>query len=179
MNEPSAPTVPLVSPLEALAAELGADAARIEREARLTVSGAVNEMRAEVLSLKLQLTERLAALRDGEAGPQGAPGESGERGEQGEAGTPGADGLTGEQGPPGPPGASVEPVELHAPDDLAPLIGKAIAMLAEAPPLMQAPPPVPQPIVNVTLPAKGIERTRVTKHDKQGRILEFERTASG
>jgi len=34
---------------------------------------------------------------------------------------------------------------------------------------------VPQPIVNVHLPMKGVERTRVTKHDASGRILEFER----
>jgi lambda family phage portal protein len=39
---------------------------------------------------------------------------------------------------------------------------------------------LPKPVepvvnVNVHLPGKGIERTRVTKHDAQGRILEFER----
>jgi hypothetical protein len=36
---------------------------------------------------------------------------------------------------------------------------------------------LPQPIVNVTttMPGKGVERTRVTKHDAAGRILEFER----
>ena len=47
--------------------------------------------------------------------------------------------------------------------------------------ILAAIPQQPQPVVNVTLPSqpgkgKGeIERTRVTKHDEQGRILEFER----
>jgi lambda family phage portal protein len=33
----------------------------------------------------------------------------------------------------------------------------------------------PRPVVNVILPKKGIEVTRVTKHDDKGRIQEFER----
>lgn len=163
----------------ALGGELGDQAARIERDLRLSFALEAERVRAERAEFELRIeravTERLASLKDGPPGPQGAPGPAGERGEPGEA----IVGPPGEPGPPGLPGASVEPVELHAPDDLAPLIGKAIALLAEAPPLTQAVPPVPQPIVNLTLPAKGIERTRVTKHDKQGRILEFERTASG
>lgn len=163
----------------ALGGELGAQTIRIERDLRLAFAVEIERLRGDRAEFELRIeravTERLASLKDGPPGPPGTPGEHGVAGEPGEAIT----GPPGEPGPPGPPGVSVEPVELHAPDDLAPLIGKAIAMLAEAPPLMQAPPPVPPPIVNVTLPAKGVERTRVTKHDKQGRILEFERTASG
>jgi len=121
------------SPLDALAAELGNDMARIKRD----VSGAVAEMRTQV-------AERLAAIRDGEPGP------------------------------PGPPG---EPAQQHAPDELAPLIGRAIALLAEAPPLVRAPPAIPAPVVNVTVPPAPpprIERSRV-KHDEHGRIVEIER----
>lgn len=103
--KPSLHTVPAASPLEALAAELGIDAARVERELRLSVSGAIAELRAEVLSLQLQLAERLALLRDGEPGPQGERGASGERGERGEPGE-GIVGPPGEQGAPGPPGAA-------------------------------------------------------------------------
>jgi len=108
-NESSAPSMPpIISPLEALAAELGANAARIEREVRLQVAGKLAELRAEVLSLKLQMheltTERLGQLRDGEPGPQGERGAAGERGERGEAGPAGAEGPAGEPGAPGPPG---------------------------------------------------------------------------
>jgi hypothetical protein len=48
-------------------------------------------------------------------------------------------------------------------------------MLAEAP-LIVAPGPLP-PVVNVTvpLPAPRTERTRVTRHDEHGRIVEIER----
>lgn len=192
LNEPSVHSMPpTASPLEALAGELGTVAARIERECKLQMAAGLAEMREAIAALNAERAEmrlmtlniereladktaiRLAELRDGEAGPQGMPGEPGERGEKGEAGAPGAEGPPGEQGPPGPAAAPAEPFQLHAPDDLAPLIGRAVAMLAEASPL--APPPAPQPIVNVTLPTKGIERTRVTKHDNQGRILEFER----
>lgn len=51
-----------------------------------------------------------------------------------------------------------QPPEPPAPPDLAAIFAK-----------------LPQPVINVTLPGKGIERTRVTKHDANGRILEFER----
>jgi hypothetical protein len=112
-NPLSLHTVPPVSPLEALAAEVGSDVARLEREMRLAVNGAIAELRAEVLSLKLQMheltTERLGQLRDGEPGPQGERGAAGERGEKGEAGPAGAEGPAGEPGAPGPrgePGAS-------------------------------------------------------------------------
>jgi Collagen triple helix repeat (20 copies) len=96
------------SPLEALAEELGAVAARIERELKLTLSVALAEIREEMSALRASraeselraeraIAEKLAALQDGPPGPQGAPGE---RGEPGEAIT----GPPGEQGPPGPPG---------------------------------------------------------------------------
>jgi hypothetical protein len=75
-------------------------------------------------------------------------------------------------------------------EDMTAAFGEVISHLPQPP---QPPPPPdiagilaaipqqPQPVVNVTLPSqpgkgKGeIERTRVTKHDEQGRILEFER----
>jgi hypothetical protein len=34
---------------------------------------------------------------------------------------------------------------------------------------------VEAPIVNVLMPKKGVERTVVTKHDAEGRVLEFEK----
>lgn len=162
-----------VVPRDPLAAELGTVVGTLERELRLTVGGALGEMRAEVLGLKLQLVERLAELRNGQNGAAGPQGPPGEHGEQGEAGPPGVAGPAGEQGPPGPPGASAMPIELCAPDDIAPMIGRAIALLAEAPPIVPA---QPQPIINVTMPPPArTGRSRVTKHDAQGRILEIER----
>lgn len=140
---------------------------------------AIAEVRAEVAALTLRVhelvAERLAAVKDGEPGPvgeRGPQGSAGERGEQGEPGERGADGSPGIEGPPGPPGASAE---LQAPDDVAEMIGRAVQMLVEAPPLQHAQPP--GPVVNVTVPApvRSVERTRVTKHDDKGRILEIER----
>ena len=131
------------SPLEALAAELGQDAARLERELRLEVRAALAEHELRVRALEQQIIEQRAML----------------------AATPGP------IGPPGPPG---EMPTLEAPDEVAPMIAKAVAMLAEAPPLVMA---QPAPVVNVTvpLPAPRTERTRVTKHDEHGRIVEIER----
>jgi hypothetical protein len=65
------------------------------------------------------------------------------------------------------------PAEPEEPDDIAPMIAKAMALIAEVP----AAPPQPPAVVNVTvpLPAPRTERTRVTKHDEQGRIVEIER----
>ena len=168
---------PLEELAEALGGELGAQAARIERDLKLQLAGTVAQLRAERAEFELKIeravAERLAALKDGPAGP---PGERGERGEPGEAitGPPGEPGI---QGPPGPPGEAAEPPplpELHAPAEIAPLIGRAIAMLAEAPALV--PPLPPAPVVNVTVPqpAPRTERSRV-KHDAQGRVVEIER----
>ena len=128
------------SPLEALAAELGADVGRIERECRMRVDGGITEMRLASAALAHELTERvtarLAEVRDGERGPPG------------------------------------ETPALDVPDDIAPMIARAIALLAEAPPLA-APQPAPA-VVNVNLPAPRTERSRV-KHDAQGRVVEIER----
>jgi hypothetical protein len=73
-----------------------------------------------------------------------------------------------------PPAADPAPPEPEpAPDDIAPMVAKALALL-DAPP---AAPPQPPAVVNVTvpLPAPRPERTRVTKPDEQGRIVEIER----
>jgi hypothetical protein len=136
---------------------LGEVLARERREWRRARDMALNEIRAEISTFKLSVhefvTERLGALRDGETGPAGA------------------DGPEGVQGPPGPPGAAGE-----APDDIALLVGRGIAMLAEAAPAIAAAPGV-APVINVTIPpaARSVERMRVTKHDDKGRILEIER----
>jgi hypothetical protein len=104
-----------ISPLEALADELGAVAARIERELKLTVSVALSQVREEIAALRLAraeselrieraIAEKLAAVQDGPPGPQGSPGERGEPGEAitGPPGEPGIPGPPGEPGPPGP-----------------------------------------------------------------------------
>jgi len=94
-----------ISPLETLAAELGAIAARVERELRLSAAALQAELRAARAEFELRIeravAERLAVLKDGAAGPQG---ERGERGEPGEA----IVGPPGEQGSQGPPGADSE-----------------------------------------------------------------------
>lgn len=102
----------LTLPLEALAAELGSIAARVERELKLQVAALLSEVRAEVAELRtaraeyeLRITTRLGELRDGPQGAQGERGERGERGEPGEA----IQGPPGELGLPGPPGAPGEP----------------------------------------------------------------------
>jgi hypothetical protein len=101
----------LQEPLEALAAELGSITGTLERELRLSTAALLMEVQKELATLRAgqaafelrverAVAERLAALKDGDAGPQG---ERGERGEPGKAieGPPGEQGI---QGPPGPPG---------------------------------------------------------------------------
>ena len=101
------------SPLEVVAEELGAIAARIERELKLALAAALAEIREERSALRADRAEielnlerlvaaKLATLQDGPPGPQG---ERGERGLPGEA----VIGPPGEPGPPGPPGAAGEP----------------------------------------------------------------------
>lgn len=89
------------SPLEALAAEVGADVARIEREMKAAFSLESERLRAEraefLLGIERAVAARLAELKDGPPGPQGSPGERGEPGE-------GIVGPPGDPGPPGPPG---------------------------------------------------------------------------
>lgn len=136
-----------VSPLDALAAEVAADVARIERELRAEVAMVLSEIRQEMAALRadraeteLWIAARLTQLKDGEPGPpgergpsgepgpqgeqgepgpQGPAGERGERGQQGEAGERGIDGPPGEQGIPGPPGAPGERGAEGAPGKLA------------------------------------------------------------
>jgi hypothetical protein len=96
------------SPLEVVAEELGAIAARVERELKLALAAALAEIREERAALRADRAEtelnlerviaaRLATLQDGRDGP---PGPQGERGERGEA----IIGPAGEQGIPGAPG---------------------------------------------------------------------------
>jgi len=90
---------------EALGGELGAIAARIERQLTLRFELEAERLRAGQAEFELRVeravAEKLAAVKDGEPGP---PGESiigpvGERGEKGDPGPPGADSTV-----PGPPG---------------------------------------------------------------------------
>jgi hypothetical protein len=91
----------------------------------------------------------------------------------------------------GEPVQAPEVPALHA-DAIATAIGDAVAAsLREAkPPVVNVTMPdtalgiadaiksLPQPIVNVTVPTfakRGVEVTTVTKHDGDGRILEYER----
>lgn len=95
---------PLETIAEALGTRLGAIAARIERELRLSVAALVLEVRAERAEAELRVERlaaaRLAELKDGQTGPQGPPGERGDKGEPGD----GIQGPPGEPGIPGPPG---------------------------------------------------------------------------
>jgi len=118
-----------LSPLEALADELGAFAARVEREISLSLSTALAELRASRAEIELKVervvAERLAVLQDGPAGPPGPPGESGEPGEAipgppGEPGPPGPPGEPGEQGPPGEPAPPAEPGPAGPPGEPGP-----------------------------------------------------------
>jgi hypothetical protein len=132
-------TVPQ-TPLEELAAALGADVARIERDMRQRIGAfgelvqtGVADIAERTAALGERVEERLAELRD----------------------------------------------PVVAPDELAPLISRAAALLAEAPPLVRVPPAIPGPVVNVTVPLPPaspprVERSRV-KHDDAGRIVEIER----
>src|SRR5262245_23242695 len=77
-------------PREALAAELGSVAQRIEREVVLRVDVALADIRAEMANLRaaaaeqqLAMTTRLAELRDGRDGQDGEPGAAGAPGPQG------------------------------------------------------------------------------------------------
>jgi len=97
-----------LTPLEALADELGAFASGLERELRLSVAKLAAELRADRAEAELNLDRliatKLASLRDGQDGAAGPQGERGERGMPGEA----VIGPVGEPGIPGPPGAPGE-----------------------------------------------------------------------
>ena len=87
-----------------LGGELGAIAARIERDLMLRFALETERLRAQEAEFELRVeravAEKLAMIKDGPPGPQG---ERGERGEPGEAvtGPPGPEGVP---GPPGTPG---------------------------------------------------------------------------
>ena len=87
-----------------LGGELGAIAARIERDLLLRFALEAERLRAQEAEFELRVeravAEKLAGVKDGPPGPQG---ERGERGEPGEAVT-GPQGEQGIAGPPGEPG---------------------------------------------------------------------------
>lgn len=100
--------MPVLDELAAsLGGELGAIAARIERDLLLRFALETERLRAGQAEFELRVeravAERLAGLKDGASGPTGPIGERGERGEPGEA-VPGPRGEPGEPGATGPPG---------------------------------------------------------------------------
>ncbi len=132
----------------------------------------------------------------GDAGEPGAPGERGEPGEaitgppgeQGPPGPPGAAGEPGAEGPPGPPGqdgksmdagevaeivrlafSDIKMPEIAAPDDVAPMIGKAIALLSESPPVPEWK-VQPQPIV-VVAPERRTTSKKITTERVDGNLV--------
>lgn len=170
---------PTLSPLEALGDELGAFASRVEREINLSLSMALAELRATRAEIELKVergvAERLAALQDG---PPGPPGPAGERGEMGLPGDT-IQGPPGEQGPPGPAGAPGEPgapgdpaeqVELAAPDYLVPVLGRALALLNEAPSLPESKAVPPSITLNVLAPGGVRRKTITTQRDADGNL---------
>jgi hypothetical protein len=99
------------TPFDVLADEMGAVAARIERECLLRLSSLSSEVQRQLAECEVRMlrmeaaaTERLAGLRDGLPGERGAPGEAGAKGEAGERGEVGEQGLQGEPGQPGAKG---------------------------------------------------------------------------
>jgi hypothetical protein len=104
---------------------LGAIAARIEREVKLSVAASLAEMREQMSALQalkaeleLHVVTRLTTLQNGEQGPpgergppgeciQGPPGYPGDKGERGETGLQGARGEPGERGLPGKDGEAI------------------------------------------------------------------------
>jgi len=86
---------------EELGEELGAIAARIERELKLSIAAEVAAVRAARAEFELRveraIAEKLASVHDG---PQGPAGPQGERGEPGM-------GIAGPPGEPGPQGESI------------------------------------------------------------------------
>jgi Collagen triple helix repeat (20 copies) len=125
----------MFSPLETLADELGAFAARVEREIKLSVSSMLAEARASNAETELRLDRaiatKLAAIQDGPPGPPGERGESGppgagiqgppgERGALGPAGAAGERGLPGERGETGETGQRGERGETGPPGKFTP-----------------------------------------------------------
>lgn len=95
-NGQSTSTVPAALPLDALAAELGADVSRIERELRLELRAALAEHELRVRALERQIAEQAARLAAIPPPPPGRDGKSivGPAGEPGPAGRDGADGRS-------------------------------------------------------------------------------------
>ncbi|MEJ6847540.1 collagen-like protein [Sinorhizobium fredii] len=93
------------------------------------VSRALAELRAEHKTIVLDLSERVAAIRDGKDGAAGAQGERGDKGDQGDQGDqgdkgdkgePGERGEQGPQGETGAPGPQGEKGDKGDPGDLGP-----------------------------------------------------------
>lgn len=129
------------SPLDALAAELGAVAVQIEREAGLRLSAAISDLQRHEAERELRFSTlerkiegRLAELKDGPQGECGEPGGCGERGEPGERGERGDAGPRGECGDSGRPGIDGASITL---DDVAPLVSDAVERAVAALPAPQ------------------------------------------
>lgn len=136
----------------------------------------------------------------GERGEKGEPGESipgppGPEGPPGEPGRDGKDGGPGEKGEPGPAGqdgksidpaeveamlaerinkslAEIRPFDTTAPDDIALVIGKGIALLAESPPIPEWKAAASPVIVNVaSLEPKRTSKIFKTRRDEAGNLI--------
>lgn len=131
----------------------------------------------------------------GDPGERGDPGPEGPAGPQGEPGVGGKDGEPGEKGEPGPPGRdgqSVDPavveamvaeriekglaeirlIDAAAPNDVAMMIGKGIALLAESPPLPEWKTGAAPIVVNVASPEPTRRsKTITTKRDGEGNLV--------
>lgn len=171
----------LVTPLEALAEELGAITGRMERETDLrlaAIEADINRKAAELELRVLMFEGRAAAVKDGERGEKGLdgipgtpgiPGPEGPRGEPGPSGESivGPQGAPGEPGAAGPPGLAGTPAELsEVPDDIAEQISKAICVLKESP----APAP-PAMVLNINSAAVKNNKTITTRRDKAGNLV--------
>jgi hypothetical protein len=89
---------------EALGEVLARERREWTRERDLAIAEVRCEVAGQILRLSEIVTERLAALRNGESGPAGVEGVEGPEGVQGIPGPPGEAGERGEPGPAGPPG---------------------------------------------------------------------------
>jgi hypothetical protein len=135
---------PLDELAAALGGELGAQAARIERDLKLQFAADIERLRADRAEFELRIeravAERLASLKDGPPGPQGTPGERGE--------------SAGDE---------------MAPDSLVPLLGHAMAILNEAPPLEAK--AAPGITLNLTTPTSTHRKTITTRRDDEGNLI--------
>lgn len=142
-----------------------------------------------LVGLHAKLVERIDELETrpqipGPPGPEGQPGIPGERGAPGPAGEsvagpagPPGESIAGPPGPPGEPGKDGrdgKDMELQCPEDIADQTAKAIASLAESPPIaVKNGSQLPQLILNVLNPDRSprTSKTITTRKDENGNMV--------